>query len=82
MAALVAAGTTLPATPALAVNALHPTVVSADPANWTPHAIDGTVYRIIQIGNRVYMAGSFTKVRNAGSTVDLAMPRPVVNSTV
>ncbi|RQW99911.1 hypothetical protein [Micromonospora globispora] len=98
VAALVAAGTTLPATPALAVNALHPTVVSADPANWTPHAIDGTVYRIIQIGNRVYMAGSFTKVRNAGSTVDLAMPRlvafdattgridttfrPVVNSTV
>ena len=98
LAALVAAGTTLPATPALAVNALHPTVVSADPANWTPHALDGTVYRIIQIGNRVYMAGSFTKVRNAGSTTELAMPRlvafdattgkidttfrPVINSTV
>lgn len=98
MAALVAAGTTLPATPAHAVNALHSTVVSANPANWTPHAVDGTVYRIIQIGNRVYMAGSFTKVRNATTTTQLAMARlvafdattgridttfrPVVNGTV
>ncbi|WP_319461839.1 hypothetical protein [Micromonospora sp. RTP1Z1] len=98
VAALVAAGSALSATPALAVNATHATVVSADPANWTPHALDGTVYRILQIGNRVYLAGSFTKVRNAGTTADLAMARliafdattgridtafrPVVNGTV
>ncbi|WP_244367136.1 PQQ-like beta-propeller repeat protein [Micromonospora echinofusca] len=67
----------LPATPASAVNAVHPTVVSADPANWTPHALDGTVYRILQIGNRVYMAGSFTSVRNANSSTPLAMARLV-----
>ncbi|WP_406043123.1 hypothetical protein OG799_03780 [Micromonospora sp. NBC_00898] len=98
VAALVGAGSALAATPALAVNATHATVVSADPANWTPHALDGTVYRILQIGNRVYLAGSFTKVRNAATTAELAMPRlvafdattgridttfrPVVNGTV
>ncbi|MCW3819183.1 hypothetical protein ONA91_32555 [Micromonospora sp. DR5-3] len=98
LAALVAAGGALPAAPALAVNANHATVVSAKPAAWTPHALDGTVYRILQIGNRVYLAGSFTKVRNASTTAQLALPRlvafdattgridttfkPVVNGTV
>ncbi|MFI2652008.1 hypothetical protein [Micromonospora fulviviridis] len=98
VAALAAAGGALPPSPALAVNAAHSTVVGANPADWTPHALDGTVYRILQIGNRVYLAGSFTKVRNAGQTAQLAMPRlvaidattgridttfrPVVNGTV
>ncbi|WP_229791953.1 hypothetical protein [Micromonospora fulviviridis] len=98
VAALAAAGGALPASPALAVNAAHSTVVGVNPVDWTPHALDGTVYRILQIGNRVYLAGSFTKVRNAGQTAQLAMPRlvavdattgridttfrPVVNGTV
>ncbi|MFG1676087.1 hypothetical protein [Micromonospora sp. NPDC049282] len=97
-AALAVAGGALPASPAHAVNAAHSTVVTAKPAAWTPHALDGTVYRILQVGNRVYLAGSFTKVRNAGETAQLAMPRlvafdagtgridttfkPVVNGTV
>ncbi|MFG2106542.1 hypothetical protein [Micromonospora chersina] len=98
VAALAAAGGALPPSPALAVNATHATVVGANPVDWTPHALDGTVYRILQIGNRVYLAGSFTKVRDAGQTAQLAMPRlvaidattgridttfrPVVNGTV
>ncbi|MFF4894257.1 hypothetical protein [Micromonospora chersina] len=98
VAALAAAGGALPPSPALAVNATHTTVVGTNPVDWTPHALDGTVYRILQIGNRVYLAGSFTKVRNAGQTAQLAMPRlvaldattgridttfrPVVNGTV
>ncbi|MFI6129394.1 hypothetical protein [Micromonospora sp. NPDC051141] len=98
VAATLAAGGALPTAPALAVNATHTTVVSARPAAWTPHALDGTVYRILQIGDRVYLAGSFTKVRNANTTAQLAMPRlvafhadtgridttfkPVVNGTV
>lgn len=98
VAALAAAGGALPPSPALAVNAAHSTVVGVNPVDWTPHALDGTVYRILQIGNRVYLAGSFTKVRNAGQTAQLAMPRlvavdattgridttfrPVVNGTV
>ncbi|MEU0154891.1 hypothetical protein [Micromonospora fulviviridis] len=98
VAALAVAGGALPPSPALAVNATHTTVVDTNPVDWTPHALDGTVYRILQIGNRVYLAGSFTKVRNAGQTAQLAMPRlvaidattgridttfrPVVNGTV
>lgn len=98
VAALAAAGGALPPSPALAVNAMHTTVVGTNPVDWTPHALDGTVYRILQIGNRVYLAGSFTTVRNAGQTAPLAMPRlvaldattgridttfrPVVNGTV
>ncbi|MFG3602711.1 hypothetical protein [Micromonospora chersina] len=98
VAALAAAGGALPPSPALAVNATHTTVVGTNPVDWTPHALDGTVYRILQIGNRVYLAGSFTKVRDAGQTAQLAMPRlvaldattgridttfrPVVNGTV
>ncbi|MEU9826385.1 hypothetical protein [Micromonospora chersina] len=98
VAALAAAGGALPPSPALAVNATHTTVVGTNPVDWTPHALDGTVYRVLQIGNRVYLAGSFTTVRNAGQTAQLAMPRlvaldattgridttfrPVVNGTV
>ncbi|MFG3302600.1 hypothetical protein [Micromonospora chersina] len=98
VAALAVAGGALPPSPALAVNATHTTVVGTNPVDWTPHALDGTVYRILQIGNRVYLAGSFTTVRNAGQTAQLAMPRlvaldattgridttfrPVVNGTV
>jgi len=80
-AALLAVGVTtlalLPASPAAAVNAQHPTVVSANPADFSPHALDGTVYRIIQIGNRVYMGGSFTQVRNANSGTVFNIPRLV-----
>jgi hypothetical protein len=77
-AALVAAlSTVLAGSPALAVNAQHATVVSADPANWTPHALDGTVYAITQVGNRVYMGGSFTRVRNANSSTTINRARLV-----
>ncbi|WP_254909939.1 hypothetical protein [Micromonospora sp. NBS 11-29] len=76
-ALLAALAVALPAAPAHAVNATHTTVVGVQPAAWTPHALDGTVYRILQIGSRVYLAGSFTKVRNADSTAQLARPRLV-----
>lgn len=58
--------------PASAVNATHPTVVSEDPANYTPHMLDGTVYKFLQIGDRVYVGGSYTRVRNASSTTEYA----------
>ncbi|MET7834600.1 hypothetical protein ABZS44_17470 [Micromonospora sediminicola] len=76
-ATIAAVGGALPTAPALAVNAPHTTVVGADPVDWTPHALDGTVNRILQIGNRVYLAGTFTTVRNAGQSAQLAMPRLV-----
>jgi hypothetical protein len=48
-----------------ALYAAHDTVVSPDPADATPHVLDGTVDTILPMGNRVYVGGSFTQVRNA-----------------
>ena len=58
--------------PAGAANVPHAVVVSANPVNWTPHVLDGRVYAIVQIGNRVYAGGRFTQVRNWNSTTVLA----------
>ena len=60
-----------PAWPAGAVNADHGTrVVSADPADRTPHVMNGSVNAITQVGNKVIAAGTFTKVSPAGSFAD------------
>lgn len=42
-------------------------VVSADPANHTPHVLNGAVKSIIKIGGKIYIGGSFTQVKEAGS---------------
>lgn len=80
-ASMLAGAVTLAATaglifapPAAAVNVQHTEVVSEDPVNWTPHALDGTVYAITQVGNRVYMGGSFTQVRNSNNNTVLNLP--------
>src|SRR5688572_19115567 len=48
-----------------ALYATHDIVVSPDPADATPHVLDGKVDAILPMGNRVYVGGSFTQVRNA-----------------
>jgi hypothetical protein len=54
--------------PAAAVNADHGNqVVSADPAGFTPHVMNGSVNAITQIGNKIIAAGSFTSVSPSGS---------------
>jgi Malectin domain len=54
--------------PALGVNADHGSaVVSANPADNTPHVMNGSVNAITQIGNRVIAAGTFTKVSPSGT---------------
>jgi hypothetical protein len=68
VAALLTAGLvgTLPAAADLA----QPGPVSADPVEYTPHVLDGTVRAITVIGGIVVVGGDFTKVSDAaGRTV-------------
>ena len=57
--------------PATAVSPPELGIVSPDPADWTPQVMDGQVNAIVQIGNTVFAGGSFSAVREAGSTTDL-----------
>ncbi|HEV3362682.1 MAG TPA: hypothetical protein VG795_00835 [Acidimicrobiia bacterium] len=43
-------------------------VVSENPANWTPHVLDGRVDTITRVGDRIVAGGRFGKVRQAGSS--------------
>ena len=51
-----------------AVNVPHNQVVSANPADWTPWVNDGAVYALVQIGNQMYVGGSFTTVQEPNAT--------------
>ena len=52
----------------------HQSVVAADPAEWTPHVLDGEVRAVVQVGNRVVVGGAFEEVREAASDVTLRRP--------
>ena len=43
-------------------------IVSDDPANFTPHILDGTVYSVVQVGSMVVVGGNFTQVRQTASS--------------
>jgi hypothetical protein len=64
--ALLLLASSLPAGQAL--YATHDTMVSADPADATPNVVDGKVDAILPMGNRIYVGGSFTQVRNANQS--------------
>ena len=74
--ALVAASSAVVATAALpsaAVNADHGNrVVSANPADNTPHVMNGSVNAITQVGNKIIAAGTFTSVSPAGTYANTA----------
>lgn len=57
--------------PAGAVQSDQDLVVSADPVDWTPHVLDGTVRAFVQVGNRIIVGGTFATVRNAGTSIDI-----------
>jgi hypothetical protein len=73
-AVLIAAGVAgvLPAVADVA----QPTVVTADPVDFTPHALDGTVRAIAVVGNTVVVGGTFSRVVNEGGNQALAARRP------
>jgi Domain of unknown function (DUF5122) beta-propeller len=52
------------ASPAVA-DLAQPSVVSADPVDFTPHVLDGTVWALARVGDTVVVGGSFTKVADS-----------------
>ncbi|MEH1130576.1 PKD domain containing protein [Micromonospora sp. CPCC 206061] len=62
LAAATAAGV-VPATAEIA----QPRVVTADPVDWTPHVLDGTVRAIVQVGGTIVVGGDFTTVATSDS---------------
>lgn len=51
-----------------AADLAHPTVVSANPVDFTPHVLEGTVWAIAVVGDTVVVGGSFTRVANSSKT--------------
>ncbi|MFI0351479.1 PKD domain-containing protein [Actinomadura sp. 9N407] len=42
-------------------------LVNADPVGFTPHLQDGAVKAIVQVGDRIFLGGSFTQVKENGA---------------
>jgi len=89
LAVLVSAGLSVVAAPAPEGRALyraHDRLVSEDPADTTPHVLDNDefgpiagqskvkVNAILPMGDRIYVGGTFTGVRNTGSSARLSRP--------
>jgi hypothetical protein len=54
------------AAPAAAGAVAHVTVVSEDPADWTPHVLDGSVDALAEVGDVIVAGGDFTSVAGPG----------------
>jgi hypothetical protein len=53
-------------------NAPHPgRIVSDNPSGFTPNVMDGQVQTLARVGNMIIVGGTFTTVRNAGSSTDI-----------
>ena len=61
---MAAAAVGLPYSPAAAVQASHSVIVSADPVDWSPNVLDGSVKAIAQVGNEIVVGGNFTQVQD------------------
>ncbi|MGH9039882.1 MAG: hypothetical protein ACRDZ3_06590, partial [Acidimicrobiia bacterium] len=56
---------------ASALYSAHDRAVSADPVDSTPHVVDGKVTAILPVGNRIYVGGTFTQIKQ---TKDASAP--------
>jgi PKD repeat protein len=65
---LLAAGVITTAGPPAGAAAPSGQIVSADPVNFTPNLVDGDVRSVVQIGDRIFIGGNFTQVKEAGSS--------------
>ncbi|MBA3618470.1 MAG: hypothetical protein H0W56_02510 [Acidothermales bacterium] len=50
----------------------HERMVGANPVDWTPHASNGAARKVLQIGNRIYVGGTFTAIRQTETSADIA----------
>lgn len=57
------------ASPAAALNAAQPGIVSNIPAQGTPAVLDGVVNAVVQVGGQIVVGGQFTRVMEANGHV-------------
>lgn len=50
------------------------TIVSDNPANYTPNVLDGSVKAIAQVGNRIIIGGDFTQIASADGATTYNRP--------
>ncbi|SFQ20114.1 hypothetical protein [Actinomadura madurae] len=55
------------ATAHLHADILHAKVVSENPVDHTPHVLDGTVYALAVVGDKVVVGGNFTQIQEAAA---------------
>jgi hypothetical protein len=71
-AALLVPAVLFGATQPAAADLAQPVVVSANPVDYTPHVLDGTVWALAVVGDTVVVGGSFTKVTDSAGKHTLA----------
>src|SRR3982750_4833226 len=65
LAATIVAVAAVAGTHPAAADMVQPSVVSADPVDFTPHVLDGTVWSMTVVGDTVVVGGVFTKVADS-----------------